>query len=214
MAKIGLRYPAIAKITGYDATGMPVYAEGIFVGKAVKADVNFDSANAELYGDDALAEYDNGIVGYSGSLEIDGFGTHQSAAKETDLSVQAYMRGAAVDKSESGGKFSESIETTGSGTPYCGLAYIKRMVRSGKPYWMVKHCYKVCFSVPNDSAQTKEKSTSFGTTSVDFTGMGVEAVGKEDLVFTKDYMCETLDKAIALLKELMHITDAASSTGE
>lgn len=214
MAKIGLRYPAIAKITGYDASGMPVYADGIFVGKAVKADVNFDSANAELYADDSLAEYDNGIVGYSGTLEIDGFGTHQSAAKETDLSVQAYMRGSTVTKSESGEKFTESIETTGSGAPYCGFAYIKRQVRSGKTYWLVKQCYKVCFSVPNDSAQTKEKSTSFGTTSVDFTGTGVEVTGKEDLVFTKDYMCDTLDKAVALLKELMHITDAAASTGE
>lgn len=43
--------------------------------------------------------------------------------------------------------------------------------------------------------------------------MGVERIGEEDLVFTKDYMCTTLDKAIALLKELAHIKDAAS-TGE
>lgn len=213
MAKIGLRYPAIAKITGYDATGMPVYADGIFVGKGIKADINYDGANAELYADDTLTEYDNGVVGYSGSLELDGFGTHQSAANETDLSVQAYMRGENVEKNQSESNFTESIETTGIIAPYHGFVYIKRMVRSGKTYWMVKHCYKVCFSIPADSSQTKEKSTSFGTSSVDFTGMGVERIGEEDLVFTKDYMCTTLDKAIALLKELAHIKDSAT-TGE
>lgn len=210
MAKIGLRYPAIARITGYDATGMPIYADGIFIGKGVKADINYDSANAELYADDTLAECDNGVVGYSGSLEVDGFGTHQSAAKETDLSVQAYMRGEAVEKDQSESKFTESIETTGAAMPYHGFVYIKRMVKSGVTYWMVKHCYKVCFSMPNDSSQTKEKSTSFGTSSIDFAGMGVQATGKEDLVFTKDYMCATLDSAIALLKELAHIKDSAT----
>lgn len=208
MAKIGLRYPAIAKITGYDENGMPVYGSGIFVGKGVKADISFEASNAELYGDDGLAEYDNTVTGYSGTLETDGFGTHQSAAKETDLSVRAYMSGAILEKGEGAdAEYTEAIETDGSPAPYHGFTYIKRKIREGVAYWVVKHCYKVCFAVPDDSSQTKEKNTSFGTSSVSFTGMGLQVPGKEDMVFTKDYMCDTLDKAVALLKKLMKISD-------
>lgn len=211
MAKIGLRYPAIAKITGYDENGMPVYGSGIFVGKGDKADISFESSNAELYGDDGLAEYDNSATGYTGSLEVDGFGTHQSAAKETDLSVRAYMSGAILEKGEGAdAEYTEAIETDGSPAPYHGFTYIKRKVREGKTYWVVKHCYKVCFDVPDDSSQTKEKNTAFNTSTVSLTGTGIQVAGKENLVFVKDYMCETLDKAVALLKKLMKITDKAA----
>lgn len=213
MAKIGLRYPAVMQITGYDTTGMPKYASGIFVGKGVKADISYEGADAELHADDMLAEYDNGTVSYSGTLEVDGFGTHQSAAKETDLSVLAYLRGTETESGESDDKYTEALETTGASAPYLGFVYIKRKVKEGKTYWVVKHCYKVCFKVPNDSAQTKEKSTTFNTSSVDFTGMGVEIMGKEEPVFTKDYLCETLENAIALLKSLAHIAEGVITPG-
>ena len=63
MAKIGMRYPVAMKISGYDETGMPVYENGIYIGKGVKADVNFDTAEGELFADDTLVEYDSCVSG-------------------------------------------------------------------------------------------------------------------------------------------------------
>lgn len=213
MAKVGFRYPAIMKITGYDTDGYPVYGNGIFVGKGVKADLSYDTSDADLYADDGRAEYDNGATGYSGTLEVDGFGTHQSGAKETPLSVLAYMSGAEVEAGSSSDKFKEALETTGAMHPYCGMVYIKRGVMSGKTIWTVKHCYKVSFSIPDESDETKGQTTNFGTTSVNFTGMGVDVTGKDDQVFAKDYKCESLDDAIALLKQIAKIQDPTTSGG-
>lgn len=211
MAKIGLKYPAAAPITGYDETGMPIYGSGMFIGKGVKADVSYDTADADLYADDVLAEYDGSVTGYSGSLELDGFGTHQSAAKETEAKVLGFLLGVETEEGETSDNFVETVETTGAPAPYLGLAYIKTKIVSGKKYWIVKHCFKTCFKMPNDSSETKGKSVSFGTSSVDFTGMGVHIIGREEPVFTKEYTCETHEKAVALLMELTHITKATGA---
>lgn len=207
MAKIGMRYPVAMKISGYDETGMPIYENGIYIGKGVKADVNFDTAEGELYADDALAEFDSCVVGYSGSLEADGFGTFQSGANETRATVLAYLTGA--EAAEKGSNFEEAYETTGGSSPYCGFAYIKREIENGSPKWYVYHCYKAAFKMPNESDSTKTKSINFGTSSIDFTGMGIMKTGAEDPIFTKCYLCSSYEKAVALLKSIAKIQEAA-----
>lgn len=207
MAKIGMRYPVAMKISGYDETGMPIYENGIYIGKGVKADVNFDTAEGELFADDALAEFDSCVSGYSGSLETDGFGTFQSGAKETRATVLAYLTG--TESAEQGLTFEEAYETTGGPSPYCGFAYIKREVVNGVTKWYVYHCYKVAFKMPNESDSTKTKSINFGTSSIDFTGMGIMKTGAEDPVFTKCALCSSYEKAVALLKSIGKIQEAA-----
>ena len=91
MAKIGMRYPVAAKITGYGADGYPTYDQGIIIGRGVKASISYDTADAALYADDLLAESDASVVGYSGSLEVDGFGTHQSAKSEAVATIMQYL---------------------------------------------------------------------------------------------------------------------------
>lgn len=209
MAKIGMRYPVAMKISGYDETGMPVYENGIYIGKGVKADVNFDTAEGELFADDTLVEYDSCVSGYSGSLETDGFGTIKSGANETKTSVIAYITGAKSVEKGSEVTFEESYETTGESSPYCGLAYIKCEVVEGVRKWYVYHCYKAAFKMPNESDSTKTKSINFGTSSIDFTGMGIMKAGAEDPVFTKCYLCSSYEKAVALLKSIGKIQAAA-----
>lgn len=209
MAKIGMRYPVAMKISGYDETGMPIYENGIYIGRGVKADVNFDTSEGELPADDVVAEFDSCVTGYSGSLETDGFGTNQSAANETKSSVMAYITGAGTAGKDSTGNFEEAYETTGESSPYCGFAYIKREVVNGVPKWYVYHCYKVAFKMPNESDSTKTKSINFGTSSIDFTGMGIMKTGAEDPVFTKCALCSNYEKAVALLKSIGKIQEAA-----
>ena len=213
MAAIGFKHPAIMKITGYDTDGYPIYGNGIIVGKGVKTDTNFDTSNSELYADDGLAEYDNSITGYNGSMEVDGFGTLQSAANETAASVLAYMNGAEVETGSSSDKFKEALETAGNMHPYCGMVYYKKNSVAGKPGWEVHHFYKVAFNTPDISAETKGKTTSFGTSTVNFTGMGIDVSGKDDQVYMKKYWCATAADAIALIKQIAKIQDPTTSGG-
>lgn len=209
MAKVGLRYPIAMKISGYDETGMPIYENGIYIGKGVKADVNFDTAEGELFADDTLAEFDSCVVGYSGSLEADGFGTFRSGANETRATVLAYLTGAETVEKGTDSNFEEAYETSGEASPYCGFAYIKSEVTEGKRKWYVYHCYKTVFKMPNESDSTKTKSINFGTSSIDFTGMGIMKTGAEEPVFTKCYLCSSYEKAVALLKSIGKIQEAA-----
>ena len=48
MAKIGLKCPVAAQITGYDsATGAPTYGNGFIIGKAVTAEKTIESNSNE-----------------------------------------------------------------------------------------------------------------------------------------------------------------------
>lgn len=63
MALIGLRYIVTAPLKE-----KTTYGTGFVLGKAIKADLNVTTANAELHADDVLAESDNSFV--SGTLSV------------------------------------------------------------------------------------------------------------------------------------------------
>ena len=75
MAKIGLKCPVAAQITGYDsATGAPTYGNGFIIGKAVTAEKTIESNSNPLYGDDAIAENDSSFASGTIKLGVTDFG--------------------------------------------------------------------------------------------------------------------------------------------
>ena len=90
MAKIGLKCPVAAQITGYDsATGAPTYGNGFIIGKAVTAEKTIESNSNPLYGDDAIAENDSSFASGTIKLGVTDFGNDYADG----LQVQAKMLG-------------------------------------------------------------------------------------------------------------------------
>ena len=194
MAKIGMRYPVAAKITGYGADGYPTYDQGIIIGRGVKASISYDTADAELYADDGLAESDASVVGYSGSLEVDGFGTHQSAKSEAVATIMQYLYN--LDTSED-----NSFEITDAMPPNLGMGYIRQVVKRHTKTYTVIWCHEVQFKNPADEDATKEKGVTFNTSTIEFTGHSRQVFVKQFTGF------ETLTAAKTKLYELAKIKE-------
>ena len=60
MAEIGMLYPVWAEMATEST-----YGTGMVMGKAVSANLNWQKEDNELYGDDAVAETDQSITGYT-----------------------------------------------------------------------------------------------------------------------------------------------------
>ena len=98
MAKIGLKFPVASPITGYTASGMPIYSTGFIVGKAITAEKSIESNDNPLYADDAVAENDTSFAGGTIKLGVSDFG----ADYKDGLQVQAKMLGHTIIDSGSG----------------------------------------------------------------------------------------------------------------
>lgn len=212
MAKIGMFFPVAAKIKSYGTDGKPVYDAGIIIGAATLADMSFDTADAELYADDTLVESDTSITGYSGKMGVDNFGSEQSAAKETELSVIAYLTGQEVETGESADGYDEKLVYTGALPPYVGLGFIKNKIIRGVKKYEVTWCYKAQFKVPAESDKTKEKGVSYSTSEIDYAGYGIDVSGAEEPQYIERYYCSTKEQAKALLIKLANITEATTTS--
>ncbi len=212
MAKIGMFYPVAATIAGYGADGKPTYNAGIIIGAAILADMSFENADAELYADDVLKESDTSITGYSGKMGVDNFGSEQSAAKETELSVIAYLTGQEVETGSTDDGYDEKLVYTGALPPYVGFGYVKHKVIRGVKKYEVTWGHKAQFKVPAESDKTKEKSLSYNTSEIEYTGYGIDVSGVEEPQFVERYYCATKEQAKALLYKLANITEATTTS--
>lgn len=216
MAQIGLRYPVAAPIMTYNPDGMPVYGTGFYIGRAIKADKTYDKNDASLFADDGRAEYDAGVTAVNLSIEIDGIGTHVSAFGETPIKVEATLLGATYDKSSSGanGEIEQMTTSADDVPPYFGVGYYKTDVINGKKHFFVYLIYKMAFSKPDDSDSTKGEKTSFGTKTINGTGMSIDGSDvAPKRYFEKKLAFQTEAAAIAFLKKTLNLSDTADSSG-
>ena len=151
MATIGLDNMVYAKITE-DAGGVETYAVPQILAKAIKADLNIETADAALYADDALAYAIKAFKGGKLSLGVEDIG----------VAVAADLTGASVDDN---GVLVASGEDDG--------VLVAVGFRALKPdnhyryFWL----YRVKFAVPSTNLQTKGDSIQFQTPTVEGTIM-------------------------------------------
>lgn len=217
MAQIGLRYPIAAPIKTYNPVdGMPIYGTGFYIGRAIKADKTYDKNDASLFADDGRAEYDAGVTAVNLSIEIDGIGTHASAFGETPIKVESTLLGATYDKSSSGsnGEIECMITSADDEPPYFGVGYYKTDVINGRKHFFVYLIYKMAFSKPDDSDNTKGEKTNFGTKTINGTGMSVDGSNEAPKrYFEKKLEFQTEAAAIAFLKKTLNLNDTTDSSG-
>jgi len=151
VATIGLDNMVYAKITE-DAGGVETYAVPQILAKAIKADLNIETADAALYADDALAYAIKAFKGGKLSLGVEDIG----------VAVAADLTGASVDDN---GVLVASGEDDG--------VLVAVGFRALKPdnhyryFWL----YRVKFAVPSTNLQTKGDSIQFQTPTVEGTIM-------------------------------------------
>lgn len=147
MALIGLRYIVTAPLKEETT-----YGTGFVLGKAIKADLNITTANAELHADDVLAESDNGFV--SGTLSV---GVDDVAEEHKNI---------ILGHSENDG---ETIANVDDVAIEAGLGFYAVKMKNGRRKYRAIWLRKGKFAEPSESFKTKEGSTAFATPELTYT---------------------------------------------
>lgn len=152
MATIGLDSMYYSKITDAASTGYETYGSPQKLAKAISAELSVELAEAILYADDgaayAIKEFQSGTL----TLGVDDIGT----------AIAADLTGATVD--QNGALISASEDM---GTPVA-IGFRAKMPNGKYRYFWL---YRVLFSVPNTSLETKGENITFQTPSIEGTIM-------------------------------------------
>ena len=156
-----------APITSHTDGSAITYGTGFRIGPAVDANLTFQSNDNPDFGDDIELDNDNGITGYSGTVENN----------YIDEDVAAKLYG--WDTSGSSGD--EEYEATGDAAPMMGFGYLKKTINRGvlkiRAFWYHKAQF-----VPGtyNNAHTKERNTNWQHDVSNISGYGayIDGTGK------------------------------------
>lgn len=159
MAYIGMRNPVIAPITAHTDGSAITYGTGMVLGPAVAANLTFDVADNPDYGDDIIIDNDNGINGYSATLETNNITPEGRAMalgwKPVGTTVTHY-------------------DVTDAAAPYVGWGFVRvklfRGNRSYEAFWF----HKSQFSPNGINASTKQRQIEWNHPQMSVQGMGVK----------------------------------------
>lgn len=165
-ANVGMLYPVASQVDTYTPNSSITYKTGFVVDEAREANVTWNTADGEFYGDNSLLDVDNSVTGYSIDFETTGL-------KDT-------IRASLLGETKSGDVYS----ITGAPSPEVGFGYIRNMRddSSGtvtevfEAWWH----YRLRFAHPNEQSRTKESSTEWRTPVISGKGMGVYLTGSDE----------------------------------
>lgn len=152
MAKIGMAYPAFAKIAGETTTALPTYDTGFVLGQALKADLTIAYAEGQMYADNKLVE------------DVSEFSSG-SIAVETDNLTLPYMSviyGADLTDDELG----NGAEDT---PPFGGFGYYQVLMVANVKKYRAFFYPKVKAKMGDETAATKSNSFTLGATPITLT---------------------------------------------
>ena len=179
---VGMVYPVYAPISTYTPGTGVTYSTGAVVAEARSANVSWDRADGEFYGDDTLLDTDNGVLGYTIDFEPTGL-------KD---SVRAALLGEVLGSSE--------YAVTDAVSPDVGFGYI-RVMRENDNNGVVSTTYegwwfyKIKFGISSEETRTKERSIEWRVPTLNGRGMGVQLDSSGTLTFAKHETFTTLANA-------------------
>lgn len=189
MAAIGMRYAVWAELTS-ESNNTLTYGTGRVLGRARSFGLNWEKEDNELYADDAVAETDQSITGYTVDLET------SELLEADEAAMLGYNQVGSTNE----------YEITDDDPPYGGTGYVQPLKRRGVRLYKAVWYPKVQFSAPNESAATKEKSITWQTPKLSGKGLAVynDATGKAK--FRRHQVFSTLESARAYLNAKANIT--------
>ncbi|MBQ1295222.1 MAG: hypothetical protein IIY21_14360, partial [Clostridiales bacterium] len=167
MAATGLKYPVYGIITKFNDGAAPTYSTPGVIGKAIKADVTFNSAEGKLYADDALAEYASKFTDGSIVLGIDDITEAKKAA------LLGYTLSAVSGSNK-------LIMGAADVAPHVGIGYYKTHMIDGVRKYRTYFFYDVVFRETGDSSETANESITFSTPEITGTILPVQGYGKDN----------------------------------
>ena len=192
MASIGLKMPVFAPIDGEIEEGTrPTYKSGFVIGKAIKADVTINYAEATLFADDILAESDSSFQ--NGTIDV--------GVDEITLDIHSKLFGSKLVDVEGTSELHAGAKNV---SPHGGFGYYKTKVINKKTKYLAKWFLDVQFKPGNDSSETKGDSTSFVTP--EFSGTIFCIPGLEEDTYAEEAFFDTEADAKAWLKGKANIT--------
>lgn len=178
MAKIGLNNLWYSKLTEAQ-DGTPSYDGAKSFGKAVSANASITNNSAKLYADDTLAESDTSFQ--SGTITL-GVDDDREATFADVLGHEVTAEG-------------EVIRNANDTAPWIGIGRIVVKMVNNVRLYKVELLYKVKFSEPSQSDQTKGESVEFSTPEIEGT---IATLANGDWSTSKVF--STKDEAIAFIQ--------------
>lgn len=191
MAYIGMRQPMAAPISSHTDGSAITYGTGMVLGPAVAANLTFDVADNPDYGDDIVVDNDNGINGYSGTIE-------------TNNLVEGALD--ALLGWEKTGTTDATYTVTDEAAPYVGFGFIRvkmfRGTRSYEGFWF----HKAQFGMNAINAATKARQIEWNHPQLNVTGIGayIDSSGSAKYFDFKIFDTET--EALTWLREKANIS--------
>lgn len=195
MAFVGMKYVVAAKLKTETAGSMPVYENGMVVGRAIGATVTYNRSDNTLKADDVDAEAENSITGGTLSFTVDDIAD----------TVQAMMLGQDVTTED-------EYDEVGESSPYIGIGYIRVRRYKGVTSYVAYWIFKAQLGINSESAATKEETIQWQTPTLEGSMMGVQpdATMKTKFRRRKTFAGETAEKdAYDWLNRLAGIAGAA-----
>jgi len=160
MSYIGMLSPVAAPIEE-EVNGSAIeYGTGMIIGPAVAANLNLDIADNPDYGDDIIIDNDNGVNGYSGTLETNNITAEGRAAVLGWTAVTGT------------GSTVTHYEVSDAAAPYVGWGFIRVKMFKGVKSWEAFWFHKAQFSPSAINSNTKQRSIEWNHPSLNVTGMG------------------------------------------
>lgn len=164
MAAIGLKHFVVAKVASETPGAALTYEAGMVVGKAMQANLTLNRPNNPLFGDDVIAENDNGVTG----------GTIQIGVTALGNAVRAYMLGDEEVSVGTGTSAVKEYEVTDEPAPYVGFGFLRTLIEDGARKYEAVWIYKAQFGENTINATTKGQQVEWQTPTLDGILMGVQ----------------------------------------
>lgn len=179
MAYIGMRNPVAALVTSHTDGSAITYGTGFVIGTAVAANLSMEVNDNPDYGDDIIQDNDNGINGYSGTIDTN--------------ALSADVR----EKLLGWVKNTNTYQVTDDAAPTVGFGFIHVSIfqgtRSYEAYWF----HKAQFTQNSITASTKARQIEWNHPQLNITGMGayIDDSGKARYFDWATFATETAAKA-------------------
>lgn len=203
-ANVGMTYAVAAPVDTYTPNSGITYDTGFVVSEARGASVTWETEDGEFYGDNAILDVANGVLGYT--LEFETAGLKDEVRED--------LLGEVKDADD-------AYHITGASAPDVGFGYVKSMRETNDETGAVEDTYEVWwyhkmkFGQPNEEGRTKEKSVDWRTPTISGKGTGVFLSAndeKPDFAEHKTYSTLTAAKSYLNTKAGIEPTPVITTT--
>jgi len=175
MAYIGMRNPVAAPVSSHTDGSAITYGAGFVMGTAVEANISFETNDNIDYGNDIPIDNDNGINGYSGTVDTN------------DLAPEVREKLLGWVKKTGTGSTVSHYSVTDDPAPEVGFGFVHVGMFRGVRYYDAYWYHKARFTMANIRAMTKQRQIDWNHPQLSFTGLGayIDGTGKASYF---DYM--------------------------